>query len=219
MKRIPLHIYIIVFLITLCVVCAALYASIAINSAKTERIKDDEDKIAIDIFALETKTDLFKESDCEKINTDSVAGELSDLSARIDFMEKQVSANDQTIFRLKRYFGLLQIKNYLVNQKIAKQCGITIPTIIYFYEQNSTCSQCAQEEYALGAIRQTQPQVNIYSFDYENDISALRAYTSIQSLPEKLPFLIVNGTTHEGFTSLDALKKLIQQKNATSTKS
>jgi hypothetical protein len=217
MKKIPVHTYITVFLLTAAIIVTALYGSIYLNRIKTETINETESKIAIDIFALETKIDLLKESECKTVIDSSVTKELTDLHHRLSFMEEQLGVQDAEIFRLKRYYGLLEIKDYLITEKLNERCKLNTPTIIYFYDVANTCEQCLEQEYVIEALRQQRKDIHIYSLDHVHDMPALLAYTTMKDLPDTLPLLIINNKTHKGFRSVEDIETAIASSTATTT--
>ena len=74
----------------------------------------------------------------------------------------------------------------------------------------------------LTSLAENYPQLRIYSFDHNLNVSALQTLIAIDDVKNQLPALVINGTTHYGFQSRDAIEKILpqlktMQKTATST--
>jgi hypothetical protein len=121
------------------------------------------------------------------------------------------------VITLKKFYSLLQIKDYILMKKIAEKCGDKPRSILYFYSATS-CDDCRKQGYVLTSLREENPGVRVYSFDYNLDINALKSLINIHSINGKnLPAVVINETTHEGFQSFENLKKLIPSLVASST--
>jgi soluble cytochrome b562 len=64
--------------------------------------------------------------------------------------------------------------------------------------------------FVLTKLREAYPEVRIYSFDTNLQLSALNTLRDVNKISEtKLPAVIVNDQTITGFRTYDDLKKLI----------
>lgn len=217
MRPIQTKTYIFTLIATLALFIVAFIMSSYFTNRKTEELKAAEAKIAIDILSLETQYDLLKESSCKTFSRDTLRQELNTLSSKLNFMEGQVGFDDPEVFRLKRYYSLLQIKDYLLTQKMSDQCGHNTIFILYFYA-NKDCPECQTQEYLLRAIRDKYPQVEMYSFDYELDLSAVRTLITLHNIPPRPPVIDINGKAYASFDSLESLESILSPYlNATST--
>ena len=158
--------YIISLIATLAIFAAAFIVSSYFNNKKTDSLKASEDKVAIDITSLETQYDILRSSSCSGFNQAALREELDSLSSKLSFMEGQVGANDPEVFRLKRYFSLLEIKDYLLNKQMSAQCKLDNIFVLYFYSEKN-CDKCQTQGYLLKAIEAEYPQIEFYSFDFD----------------------------------------------------
>jgi hypothetical protein len=149
------------------------------------------------------------------------------MASQLSYMESQGSASNKAeVTSLKRLYSLLEIKDYLVMKQIASKCGLKPIFILYFYSNNGDCKDCNNQGYVLTSLAQDYPQLRIYSFDYNLNMSALQTLTSIYGLDNgnELPALVINGKVHKGYQGIDDIQKIIPQlktmpKNASSTRS
>ena len=215
--------YAIAFLITALIFGTALYVSNYFNNQRVADIRATQDNISTDILSLETQFDLLQEHSCEDIGENTILpSELGSLSNQLSYMESQSSSNTSEITRLKRLYSLLEIKDYLLMQKLATKCNLKPVFILYFYSNTGDCADCEKQGYALTALSQTYPQLRIYSFDYNLDVSALQTLISIDDVENNLPALVIDHQVYYGFQGVADIQKILPQlstleKSATST--
>jgi hypothetical protein len=220
MQPIQTKTYFFTLFATLALFVVAFAISAYITQKKTDELKADEDKISINILSLETQYDLLKDSSCKAFNRDTLRGELDNLASKLQFMEGQVGDDNPEVFRLKRYYSLLEIKDYLLTKKMSEQCHLDTVFILYFYAIKD-CPECQTQEYLLRAIRDEYPQTETYSFDYALDLPAVRTLITLHNIPPKPPVIDINGKAYASFDSLESLDSIIKPyiKTATSTPS
>lgn len=221
--------YIVALVITASIFGTAIYVSNYLNSKRLAEIRATQDNISIDILSLETQFELLAEHSCRDIAENSVLSrELRPLAERLSFMEEQRSIDDEELLRLKRYYSLLQIKDLLLMQRVAAKCDLNPVFILYFYSNQGDCPDCAEQGYALTELSEEYPQLRIYSFDYDLDVSALQTLISIQEIEKTLPALVIKGQPYYGFKNAEDIKKILPEiqkleraktQNASSTKS
>lgn len=214
--------YVFSFLITAIIFASALYVSNFFAQKKLEEIRNIQDKIAIDILSSETQFSLLEESSCKDVGTNSLSAELGNLEDKLSYTENQRGHDDSEVITLKKYYSLLEIKDYLLMSKISEKCKQTPISIIYFYSTDDKCSDCEKEGYVLTHLRETYPALRVYSFDYNIGLSAVNTLLSVNKIKNELPALIVKDKVYYGFKSVEDLEKLIPElerslKTATTT--
>ncbi len=203
--------YLIVFLITAGLFLTASYLSNYFGGKKVAELKTVQDQIAIDILSSETQFSLLSELSCKNISGSLLAGELAELGRKLEWGEKNLS-DDATLLSLKRYYFLLEIKDYLLSKKIAERCGKKSAFILYFYAAAADCDLCEQEGLVLTALREKYPELRVYSFDYGADLSAVKAMIQIYKIKDTaLPALVIDDDLLTGFRDLEELSELIEK--------
>lgn len=226
--------YILAFTITMVVFFGALAISNRFAEKRLAEIKSIENNMSLDILSSETQFALLKESSCKAIDhSTAFSEELNSLTQKLSYMEDNLGNTNPDVVNLKKYYSLLQIKDYLLVAQVNTKCGIKPVTVIYFYSnKDGECNDCKNEGYVLTKLREEYPELRIYSFDYNLDLSAVKTIKSLYSIKNTLPALIISDELHYGFQSTDDLEKLIpelkklraerekkaQSVNATSTK-
>lgn len=202
--------YLIVFIITLGVFLTALYISNSLNNKKLDQLKSIEDKLSVDILSSEVQYSLLEELNCRDVTTSVLSDELSNLADKITFTEQNFGQGSDQIRQLKQSYSLLEIKDYLLMKKISERCGIKSVFALYFYANQDTCPDCVKQSYILTDLHETYPELRVYSFDYNLDLSAIKALISIYKVPSDLPALVINGEVHAGLQQKEELETILK---------
>lgn len=214
--------YLLAFLITAFIFTTAIVANNFFNAKRIEQIRSIEEGISIDILSLETQFDLLQEQSCKNISEDSILSrELDTLASKLSFAEAQLGTDNEEVLRLKRHYSLLEIKDLLLMQKVSEKCALEPIFLLYFYSNiDGDCSDCKRQGYVLTELAKEYPQLRIYSFDYNIDLSAVETLISIQGITEELPALVINEKSYSGFMSTKEIEEILPGlvKTATSTK-
>src|SRR3989344_7589404 len=198
------------FLITALIFGTAIFVSNYFSQKKINEIKNIESRIAVDILASEMQFSLLSELSCREISSSFLSKEISILGDKLSYMEENRGSKDTEVINLKKYYSLLQIKDFLLMQKIKERCGGKTLSIMYFYSNlEDTCPDCQKEGFVLTRLRQEYPELRVYSFDYNLDLSALQTLISIYNIEAKQPTILVNEKVHYGFKSIEDIKDII----------
>lgn len=215
--------YIFTFVITAAIFATAFFTSTYFSDKRVEDVKSIQDNIAIDILSSETQFDLLKEVPCSNVSDSMLSPELSALGDKLSRTESERGANDADILYLKKYYSLLEIKDYILSKKLAAQCGQAKKPvfIIYFYSNKGDCADCEKEGFVLTRLKEMYPDLRVYSFDYNIDLAAIDSMKTIYRIKSSLPALVIEDNTYIGYKSLDELTDLLPStlKVATSTAS
>jgi hypothetical protein len=217
--------YILAFVITAAIFITAFYVAARIDNQRLDNIRATEANISIDILSTETQFDLLGNLDCKTIAEHPVlSDELNGLAAQLSVAEQNLGSNNPEVIQLKKQYSLLEIKDYLLLQNISNKCGIKPVYILYFYSNAGDCKDCARSGDVLTYLRQTYPELRVYSFDFHLELSALSTLKSLRKVDgSQLPaFIINNRAPVYGFKNLSEMQELIPELKtltaATSTK-
>ncbi len=203
--------YLFVFMVTLAIFVFAIWLSEYFSNRKIEQLRSIQESISIDILSSETQFSLLSELSCKDVSASTLSNELNTLADKIDYSEKNLG-NENEIIQLKKYYSLLEIKDYLLMQQITERCDEKLFSILYFYTTANNCSECVKQGYVLTELRAKYPELRAYSFDYNLDLSALRALVSIYKVEDtKLPALIVGDEMVTGFRSIEEIEAMVPE--------
>src|SRR3989338_8777782 len=175
--------YAVALVITTAIFATALYASNYFNERRIAEIRTTQDNISIDILSLETQFDLLAEHSCRDISENSVLSkEIQPVGQRLSYLETQSNVDQTQLTELKRYYSLLEIKDYLLMQQVTAKCGLKPVFILYFYSNKGDCEDCEEQGYALTGLSERYPHLRVYSFDYNLGLSALQTLIDIHDM-------------------------------------
>jgi hypothetical protein len=203
--------YIFTFLITSAIFTTAFFASTYFSNKRVADVKQIQDNIAIDILSSETQFDLLKEVSCSNVSDSMLSPELSVLGDKLSHTENERGSTDDDIVYLKKYYSLLQVKDYVLSKKLAEKCGATKKPvfIIYFYSNKGDCPECEKEGYVLTRLKEKYPELRVYSFDFNLELSAIESMKAIYKIKSSLPALVIEDKTYTGFKTVEDLEKLL----------
>ena len=201
--------YIIVFFITVALFAIAAGLSNFFSDKKVENMRTVQDKLATDILSSETQFSLLSELSCEQdTENDNLSSELNELANKINDSESNLKGNSDVI-ELKRYYSVLEIKDYLLTKKINQKCKGKLVPLLYFYTTANNCTECIKQGFVLTELRKKYPGLRVYSFDYSLDLSALKALIKIYKIDDtKLPAIVINEHTYTGFKTVEDIEKI-----------
>lgn len=197
--------YILAFVITAAIFGTAFYLAVRFNEQRIADVRTTESQLSIDLLSNETQYELLGEQTCSDIAENPVlSDELNALAGRLSYTEDNLGSNNADVLALKSQYSLLEIKDYLLMQKVAAQCGTHPAFILYFYSNKGDCPDCSREGDVLTYLRNTYPSLRVYSFDYNLDLSAVKTLIAIRNIKPELPALIVNSREPSyGFKNVD----------------
>ncbi len=202
--------FIAVFFITLGIFAVAFLASNYFYSLRTAAIKDVESGINRQIVETEIQYQLLADAACDDPSaTTAQINQMNDLARKLDDMEQQRGTNDPEVIKLKKDYSLLMIKDYLLLRERQRQCGEVYSTIIFFYSNTGTCTDCIKMGHVLTQMREQYDRLHIYAFDYNLGLSSIETLKSIYRTHEDPPILIINRKAYYGFKTQKEVEDLI----------
>jgi hypothetical protein len=203
--------YLIVFLITTCLFLSASFLSDYFGNKKIDQLKSIQDQIAINILSSETQFSLLQESSCKNVSGSVLSLELDELGRKLEWGQENLGSIAEVSY-LKKYYTLLQIKDYLLMKKISLDCKVKSAFILYFYTTKDNCSECERESIVLSNLREKYPELRVYSFDYNIDLSAVKAMLAIYKIKDtELPALVLDDQLLTGFHSIEDLETRVKE--------
>ena len=203
--------YLIVLFITVLLFVTGFLLSNFFSDRKIAGLESIQDAVATDILSSELRFALLERSSCDYFVGDSalLSEELGTFGRRLAFMEEQLGSGNKDVRELKKFYSLLQIKDYLLTLNLSEKCDIDSHTILYFYSDD--CKDCKRQGYVLTDMRETYPGLRIYSFDYNLDTPALNTLSSIYGVSDELPVLVINEEGYSGFKTIEEIEEIIPE--------
>jgi hypothetical protein len=210
------------FFIAAAIFGTGFWASSTINTLRISELREIEQRIAIDTLSLETQFDLLGNLACAELSENSVlSSELNNLAEKLDFTESRLGSDNEEVVLLKKQYSLLQIKDYLLMRQVSEKCNLKPVFVLYFYSNVAgDCENCDSAGHVLTYLRETYPQLRVYSFDYNLDLGALETLIAINKIDPIFPAFVVQGKTYYNLSDQESIMSTLPESmllTATST--
>lgn len=203
--------YFFAFLITIIIFFTAFFFNNYFNQKKITDIRVIQDKIAIDILASEVNFSLLAETTCKLTNNSILSSELNSLAEKLSYMENSLGVSNQQVLELKKYYSLLEIKDYLLMKRINEKCNFKPNVIFYFYSNKDDCNECVKMGHVLTYLGEKYPQLRIYSFDFNLGLSAVNTLIAMNEIKNELPVIMVDNKIYYGFKNVEEIEELLPE--------
>lgn len=209
MRTVDTRKYVSAFIITAIIFFTAMYASSYFGQKKLDEIRSIQNQISADILSSEVQTSLLEQFSCKDVANTALSSELGTLGERLSYTEENRGADDPEVLSLKEYYSLLQLKDYILMNKVREKCGTKNEFIVYFYSKD--CTECTKQGYVLTKLRSDYPELRVYSFDYNIDVSAVKTLININKVKNTAPALLIGDENYYGYRTVEDLEKIIPQ--------
>lgn len=202
--------FLIAFSLTLCIFLIGVIVGNYMLSYKIDKFVDYEQDLKIDLMASEIEDRIIEEVGCNATGQLQLTQSLYDLSAKLGYLENQLGWDDPQVWRMKKYYSLLELRHWLYMKKINEKCGFNYTTILYFYSNKGDCPKCESQAFVLGHLKEKYEGIFLYSFDINMDNAALNTIKQIYDVGNETPSLVVNEKILSGFKDLGELEGVIK---------
>lgn len=203
--------YIFAFIVTTALFLTAFSLSNFFGNKKVKQLQSIENNISLDILSNETQYDLLGEVSCKNVDDSILSKEINTLAEKLTYAESEQGGSNEQVQHLKKYYSLLQIKDFLLSKRLAEKCGKESVFVIYLYGKESECPDCRNQASVLDILRKTYPDLRVYAFDYNLDLSAIKTLLSIYKVKGQLPALVIDGEVQYGYKSREQMAELLPQ--------
>ncbi len=205
--------YIYTFIITLAIFFFSLWLSNTLSDKKIQSLRDLESQISVDILSVETRFSLLQKTSCEYITNSGDANtgfnqDLNEVALKVKSLENQLGYFNADVISLKKYYSLLQIKDYLLTKEYHDRCKQNTVSILYFYDVD--CTTCRAQSIILDKIVEDYPEIRVYYFDKTTNTPALDTLSSIFHITEN-PSLVIDDKVYGGYQDLDHIESYIPE--------
>jgi len=211
MKKIYKTKYLTVFALVSLVFLLGIFFGQAITKAKMSDFARAQNEFRRYLLSLELQTELASKHICN-IDVFELTKEKTELGQKIEFLEKRLGKTNKEILGLKEDYSLLSIRQWLLLEKVRKECGGKFVIILYFYSNEKNTSVCEAQGYILDYLYRKYPEnVVIYAFDTDLDNPALNTLKIIYQI-EEVPSLVIDEKLYPGLQKKDKLESIILEK-------
>lgn len=210
MKNLAVRNAILALVITVAIIGTVLYAVNYLNSQRVAELNSIQSQLSTDTLSVETQFALLESAPCQDLSQgNTFSQEVADLGGRLSIAESRSGAADPKVLELKKQYTLLQIRDFLLTQRLAQTCHVHPHVALYFYSNApGACPDCDRASYALSYLQQTSRSLRVYSFDYNLDLGALKTLEAVEKIEPRFPAFVIDGKPSYGFSTLDEFKKI-----------
>lgn len=207
-RNIPKSRFLAALFLTALIFLAVILTNNYFTETKLNRLNSIYSDIRIDVMDADAQYSILSENPCQALNFEPMTNELFELGNKLTDMEERLGKNNKEVLDLKRYYSILEAKQWLFLKKASKECNMTTNPILFFYSNQEDCNSCEQQGFVLSYLRKALPGVYVYSFDANLDISAIRALKLNYNVT-KTPALVINDETYVGYMDADTLTQIL----------
>jgi len=135
-------------------------------------------------------------------NLDSLAEQLGGYS------EKNIIFTQNEIKDLKTKYTFLLIKDWILQGKIRKNCGMNSVSVLYFYDTKN-CDDCIIQGNILSLLKNSfKEKLMVFPLDKNINLAMLRILLNKYNITN-IPSVVINDEVYSGIVSEDNLKKIL----------
>jgi len=200
-REISWRLYAAAFIISAITFGIGMWAGLQIEKSVTEELsmtvsRIDQQWIALETLMLMDSSPAF----CDYLTQEmqSFDSETFSLGQRIGYMEEKKGVDPS----LKSEYMSLEVRDYLVANKINEKCGANTSLVLYFVS-SANCPNCKEQGSQLTSARErTGARVYTFDMDVKNSmVSALAGMFNINSYPS----IVIDSKRHTEYITADRI--------------
>ena len=176
-------------------------------SSKLGLVQDLQNEIYTESLGFEVLFDMAETNLCDESSLADINYHLTDFGERLSYLEEK-GDEKEAVKILKNQYNALEIKHFLLINKINNECGNEYTTILYFYGPKSECRTCLTQGLELSNVKSNNHEIMIYSFDYTSGFAPVRNLINTYEI-ETVPTLVIDGIKYEGYFTESKIYGLI----------
>ena len=204
----PIRNALLALIITALLIGTVIYAVRYLDKQRVVQLDDLQSRLATDTLSVETQFALLESAPCQDLTEgNTLSQEVSSLGDRLAFAESQLGAKNAQVIALKEQYTLLEIRDYLLAKRLVETCKVKPTVVLYFYSNEpGACTDCDRASYTLSYLHSLNPNLRVYSFDYNLDLGALKTLISVEKVKPEFPAFVIDNKLTYGFTDVDSFR-------------
>ena len=201
--------YLMAFILTLSIFFLGIYFGSSMSNFKINQIDIFERDLARNYLLYDIQNDLIGSDPCSFINSTFVSQDLFNVGRRLESLEQERGKKDEDVISLKKYYTLLQVREYIFYKRVNKECSSDFTLNIFFYSNDpEKCGKCQDQGVILNYVREKTEDLRTYSIDADLDMSVvnyLMQYYKVNTLPT----VVINENVYNESLSYEQIKNII----------
>jgi len=195
--------YFIAFILTLFIFLIGIYFGSYMSDIKINKINSFERDLARNYLLYDVQNELLGSDPCSFVNSTFISYDIFSVGNRLEALEGERGKNDEEVISLKKYYTLLEIREYLFYKKVNKECNSDFILNLFFYSNDpEKCPKCQDQGLVLNYARQIDNTLRTYSFDVDLDMPTVNHLMTYYGVIE-IPATVVMDTTYNTFLDYD----------------
>ncbi|OGI15246.1 hypothetical protein A3K63_04215 [Candidatus Micrarchaeota archaeon RBG_16_49_10] len=196
------------FLYVLFIFLLGVFVGNIITGRISSQFSLDQERISNYLLSMDVQMSLFESNIC-RVDVFKLTEDKVTLGKQLTVLEANSRPDDPELISLKTQYTLLSIRQWLLVERIKKDCSKDITTVLFFYSNDENKGANEDQGYILDYIYDKYPDfVVTYAMDVDIDTPALIALKDIYDI-ETTPTLVVNGERLEGLQPAVEIEKRI----------
>lgn len=201
--------YLIAFLLTASVFALGIFLGIIISDYKISKIYDYERDLMTNFLVQDIQGELMEEDPCKFVSTGLASQELFKVGDRLDALEKDLGKDDEQVISLKKYYNLIEIRDYLFYKKVNEGCdGEFILNLFFYSNDQKKCEKCEDQGFVLSYVRAKNDKIRTYSFDVDLGLPTVDYLTKFYNVNE-IPSVVFNEEVYYGFLDTEKVEEIV----------
>lgn len=211
-RKISSNIHFTTLVITLLIFVIGVFIGIQIASQTTSQIQQQISQLEEGNYNLQLLTLINSSSYSHAVlcgtlekGVESFQQQTFSMGSNLQFLEGKYGANDPSVVSLKVEYSTLEARDFMLLQKINKECNNPYFIVGYFYS-NENCSSCGAQGDYLTSFREAHSNVMVYSFDVdlESQSPAIELLSSLYNV-SSTPMIVIPSGILTGVQTLQQL--------------
>ncbi len=202
--------YLITFLLTASVFALGIFLGIIMSDYKITKIYGYERELMNNFLRQNLQSELMENDVCNFSNSGLVSQELFKVGDRLDALEKDLGKDHQEVISLKKYYILLEVKDYLFFKKVNEKCNGEFILNLFFYSNDpKKCEKCEDQGFVLSYARAKNDNIRTYSFDVDLGLDVVNYLADYHKI-ENVPSVVFYDKVYTGFLDTEKVESIIK---------
>jgi len=167
------------------------FLTYSVNYFELQRISFLQENVFYDFYKTQAGYILFNDSICNKDHLEKIDSSIDVQGLIVDQLENKLGKEDESIQDKKKYYYLLELSHLSLMKELNNKCNFSYDSILFFYSnQNNFLSKSKEIGRILDYIKNENPDVLIYSFDFLSNDELVKKLKSFYKIDNSITIIV-----------------------------